>query len=225
MDNKMCEQKITWDNSYIGEINSLVKESKEDSKSIIVELKFEEFNIETAILFNFESFIPLICEEFKDLFKLRRSGKHIVKYQNKHMLMSKFDAQINLKEYMKINNIKTKNLPQYIINEVQKFIAFRWLICLKNIKENSLNIVFDKLNSPYIVSFFENEINYNSKTTKRLIDDWFENLENFYQVVKSLIDNRDISLLRFEIQKIIEKYDKNLIGWSNVIFNRMSGIY
>ena len=212
----MWEQKIEWDNSFIGEIDSLVSEANTTNNIISIII-----NNEKALLYEFDNFIPLICEELKDLFKLKKSGKHIVKYKHKHMLMVKNNTQFNLKYYLDFQKIKINKLPEYIKNEVQKFIVFRWLCCLKNNTEKCFDIVFEPLIPPYIVNNNEDEINFDSKISQRLIHDWFKNREEFNKIIESLIDNRDVSMLRFQIQKIIEKYNKNLITWSNVIYNRL----
>lgn len=221
MTSEIKDHKINWDNSYIGEIDSLVIQSIEDKKYILVDLKYDTNVAEKAILYNFENFIPLICEDFKELFNLRKTGKHIVKYKNKYMLMVRFKTQANLKDYLKINKIDSKNIPNYIKNEIQKYIAFRYLFSLKTINETSLSIVFESNVMPYIINSSEKEINYEIKITKRVIEDWFDNIENFHKVIKSMINDRDVTLLKFQIQKIIEKYDKKMIGWSNIIYNRL----
>jgi hypothetical protein len=212
----MCELKIDWDNTFIGEIDKLVSESIEDKNVIYITISNEK-----ASLYEFENFIPLICEEFKDLFKLRKSGKHIVKFKNKYKIMVKNKTQFNLKYYLESQDIKINKLPDYIKKEVQNFIAFRYICCLKINNEKCFDIVFDSLIPPYIIDKSEEEIKYQSKISQRLINDWYGNTENFHNTIKELINDRDISLLRFQIQKIIEKYDKNLITWSNVIYNRM----
>lgn len=221
MNVQIKEHKINWDNSYIGEIDSLVSHSIEYKTYIIIDLKYDINTIEKAILYNFESFIPLICEDFKELFNLRKTGKHIVKYRHKHMLMVRYKTQANLRDYFRINNIDIKRLPDCIRDEVQKYIAFRYLFCLKSINENKLNIVFESLMPPYILNGPEEELNYKIKISQRLIDDWFDNTENFHKVIKNMINDRDVTLLKFQIQKIIEKYDKSLIGWTNVIYNKL----
>ena len=225
MNTEIKDQKINWDNSYIGEIDSLVSQNIEDKKYTFINLKYTESDNEKAILYNFDGFIPLICEEFKSLFKLRNNGKHIVKYKNKHMLMVKHKTQTNLKDYLKVNNITIRSLPDYIKKDVKNFIAFRYLFCLKTINESSLDIVFEPSVVPYIINNLEQEINYKSKISQRLIDDWFDNTENFHQFIKTMIGDNDVTILKFQIQKIIEKYDKGLIGWSNIIYNRFLQIY
>jgi hypothetical protein len=214
-------EKITWDNSYIGEIDSLVSDEISEKKYLIVSLRYNEYTTEKAILYEFESFVPLICEDFKDIFNLRKNGKHIVKYKSKHMIMIKYKLQTNLKDYMKMNSFEIKDLPDYIKKDIQKFIVFRYIFCLKNINETSFDIVYEAFNPPFIINNLENDLNYKVKVTRRLINDWFGNTENFIKTIKSMINGRDISLLRFQIQNIIEKYDKNLIGWSNIIYNRL----
>lgn len=219
------EHKIIWDNSYIGEIDSLVSEDFIEKKFIHITLKYDINKTEKAILHNFESFIPLICEEFKSLFNLKQTGKHIVKYKNKHMLMVNHKMQINFKDYLKYNNITPKYLPDYIKNDIQKFIAFRYIHCLKTNNESCFGIIFDSVKdslfAPYVINSFENEINYNVKITQRIIDNWFDNIEHFHLTIKKMINDRDVTLLKFKIKNIIEKYDKSLIGWSNVIYNRL----
>lgn len=215
-------ERLKWDNSYIGEIDSLVSHEIKEKKCIVITIKYNISDSEKAILYEFESFVPLICEDFKDLFNLRKTGKHIVKYKNQYMLMVRFKLQTNFKEYLKMNNYEIKDLPKNIKEEIQKFITFRYLFCLKNNKESSFDIIYEAFSPPYIINSSENEINYNVKITQRLIKDWFDSSEHFHNTIKSMINDRDISLLRFQIQKIIEKYDKKLIGWSNIIYNKMS---
>jgi hypothetical protein len=221
MTSEIKDQKINWDNSYIGEIDLLVTQAIEDKKYILIDLKCDTDTDEKAILYNFESFVPLICEDFKDLFNLKKTGKHIVKYKHKHMLMVRFKTQANLRDYLKLNNINPRTVPDYLKEDIQKYIAFRYIFSLKTINETTLSIVFNSIFTPYIVSTFENELNYRVKLSQRIIDDWFDDIEHFHKVVKSMIGDRDVTLLKFQIQKIIEKYDKSLIGWTNVIYNRL----
>ena len=221
MDSKMCEQKITWDNTYIEEIDHILSNIVEDKNKIYASIKINESSNENIILYEFNGFIPLICEEFKSIFNLRKTGKHIVKYKSKFMLMVRNTRQVSLKDCIENEFLKPNGLPDYLKEEVKKMIAFRWIFCLKNNNEKCFNLVYDPITPPYIINDCEDGLNYKVKISQRLIDDWFGDTEKFHDLIRSMICDRDVSLIRMQIQKIIEKYDKNLISWANVIYNRL----
>ena len=157
----------------------------------------------------------------------KSNQKELNKYNKKNIIISKVENTIELKKYLSDYDISIKKLPKEIRKEICKVIAFKWIFCLKNINENSIYLRIEKDNPVEILSFKEENHNYfNDNISGRIVKDWFEKgYEGFYDTCKELINDRDISLLRLQIQKIIESYDRNFIPWSNEIFKRLLNFY
>jgi hypothetical protein len=115
---------------------------------------------------------------------------------------------------------------KYFIEEIRKVFAFRWLMCLNNNFENTIE-VRTGVGINYPISCRENTFNYDSSSVstripKTIIHTWFENKDELVDTTISiLIKEKDLSVLRFEIQKIIKKFDKHLISWNNSIFEKL----
>jgi hypothetical protein len=99
-------------------------------------------------------------------------------------------------------------------------------MCLNNNFENTIE-VRTGAGINYPISCRENTFNYDSTSSstripKTIIQTWFENKDELVDTtINALIKGKDLSVLRFEIQKIIKKYDKHLISWNNGIFEKL----
>ncbi len=219
--------KINWDCCInLGEISDKVEKVYESEDEDYLVLSKEK------ILFtDFKgNFTPIILEKIKDLFEISKNGIQVAKLNKKNILLHKIENTVNLKTYLFENNLTLKKLPLSFKKEVRKIIAFKWIFCLKTINEGSIYVRNQGSlgsSSPEILSFKENSFSYfNDSISQKLIKDWFDNgFEGFYNTCKELINDRDISFLRLQIQKIIETYDKDLIAWSNEIFKRLLSFY
>jgi hypothetical protein len=115
---------------------------------------------------------------------------------------------------------------KYFIEEIRKVFAFRWLLCLNNNFENTIE-VRTGAGINYPISCRENTFNYDSASSstripKTIVQTWFENKDELVEsTINSLVKGKDLSILRFEIQKIIKKFDKYLISWNNSIFEKL----
>jgi hypothetical protein len=216
--------KINWDFCLnLGEIDNNVQKVFKDKEN-----HYMVFQNETVLFTEFKGdFCRIILEKFKDLFGINKTGTHIAKYNKKNIVINRIENTMNIKRYLYENNTTVKKLPISIKKEVQKIIAFKWIFCMKSINEKTIYIRTKPDSSVEVLSFNENSLSfYKDILSTRLIKDWFENgFEGLYFTCKELIDDRDISYLRLQIQKIIETYDRDLISWSNEIFKRLLSFY
>jgi hypothetical protein len=212
--------KIDWERCInLGEIGDKVEKVYENE-----EQKFLVLSKEKILFSDFKgNFSPIILEKIKDLFEIKKSGIQIAKLNKKNIILQRIENTVDLKTYMYENNLTYKKFPLSLKKEVRKIIAFKWIFCLKNINERTIYIRTNKDLSIDVLSFKENSITYSSDIIpQKMIKDWFENgFEGLYNTCKELIDDREISFLRLQIQKIIETYDRDLVSWSNEIFNRL----
>jgi len=220
MDTITAKVNFTWNNRYLDKIDSFVKECKkiDDEKFAFFEDEDIKFHVRVNDFKN--DFSMLIIEDCKDLFGLQRTGKNIAMLNKKYVVLSRFEDQCTLKDLLKSQI--SKKISDFAKEEIQKIFAFRWLFCLKGLNENFIDVRNITSKEYIYISGIENGINYKSSVSKRLLDDWFDgSMENLYEKIRFMIAKRDISMLRIEISNIIQKYDKNLISWSNEIFKRL----
>jgi hypothetical protein len=222
--------KIDWGCcSNLGEISDKVeKVYKIEDENYLVLSK------EKILFSNFKgNFVPIILEKLKDLFEINKNGIQVAKLSKKNIVLHRTENTMNLKTYLFENNLTLKKLPLSFKKEVRKIIAFKWIFCLKIIKEASIYVrvipetKHKEIKLFEILSFNENTVSYfDDSISQKLINDWFDNgFEGFYDTCKELINDRDISFLRLQIQKIIETYDRDLVSWTNEIFRRLLSFY
>jgi hypothetical protein len=222
--------KFTWDGTDIGPIDksiySCVKSEDDHILYIWTRNQKGEHKLIPVKILKYKNDIPIIIDECKPLFGIKKVGKHKATLKSFPVILIRYQGDISLKRYLSDTMMTPDKTGKYFIEEIRKVFAFRWLLCLNNNFENTIE-VRTGAGINYPISCRENTFNYDSSSVstripKTIIHTWFENKEELLdKTISSLVKDKDLSVLRFEIQKIIKKFDKQLISWNNGIFEKL----
>jgi hypothetical protein len=222
--------KFTWDGSDIGPIDkhiySCVKSEDDHILYIWTKNQKGEPKLIPVKILRYKNDIPIIIDECKFLFGIKKVGKHKATLKSIQILLIRYQGDISLKRYLSDTMLTPEKTGKYFIEEIRKVFAFRWLLCLNNNFENTIE-VRTGVGINYPISCRENTFNYDSSSVstripKTIIHTWFENKDELVDTtISTMIKEKDLSVLRFEIQKIIKKFDKHLISWNNSIFEKL----
>jgi hypothetical protein len=222
--------KFTWDGSDLGSIDkhiySCVKSEDDHILYIWTKNQKGEPKLIPVKILKYKNEIPIIIDECKPLFGIKKVGKHKALLKSIPIILIRYQGDISLKRYLSDTMLVPEKTGKYFIEEIRKVFAFRWLLCLNNNFENTIE-VRTGAGINYPISCRENTFNYDSTSSstripKTIVYTWFENKDELVDsTINTLIKGKDLSVLRFEIQKIIKKYDKQLISWNNSIFEKL----
>jgi hypothetical protein len=234
LNNKLAENmtalNLTWDGSDIGAIdNHIYQCQKFEDDHILTLLALSPKGMTKFVhvkILKYKNEVPFIIDECKPLFGLPKTGKHKATLKDVKVTLVKFQGDISLKKYLKDTNFKPDKMGLYFLTEMRKLLAFRCLMCLNNNWENTIEVrTGTGINYP--ISCRENTFNYDpmssaTRIPKTLTKTWFNDDEFLAdEITTNLIKDKDVSMLRFEIKKIIMKFDKDLISWCNGIFDKI----
>lgn len=222
--------KFTWDGSDIGPIDGCIYSCQKSDHDHILHLwtknpKGQPKLIPVKIL-KYKNEIPIIIDECKPLFGLKKVGKHKAMIKDIQVVIVRYQGDISLKRYLNDMLLTPEKTGKYFIEEIRKVFVFRWLMCLNNNWENTIEVrTGSGINYP--ISCRENTFNYDASSLstripKTIMNIWFDGSEDMIDIItQSFLKDKDLSVLRFEIQKIINKFDKQLISWNNSIFDKI----
>jgi hypothetical protein len=227
---KIPSLKFIWDGSDIGPIDDHIYSCQKSEDDHILALwtknqKGESKLVLTKIL-KYKNEIPIIIDEMKPLFGIKKVGKHKASIRGFPIILIRYQGDVSLKRYMNDSTFTPEKMGKSFIQEIRRLFAFRSLVCLNNNYENTLEVrTGSGINHP--ISCRENNFNYDScskatRIPRTIVRTWFEDdIGLAEESILNLIKDKDLSILRFDIQKIIMKFDKQLISWNNAIFEKM----
>ena len=172
--------------------------------------------------------LSCLIDEIKPIFKLQKIGTHWIKYNGKKLILLK----VNLNSEGAIIFDLTLDLLPYherLAGEVRKIFAFRELLGMTKSYEKSIILREYK---KYIVpiSFYEPNMEPSCGKfilPKTVLEKWFEDI-SIDEVVKKMLEiesSQEITLklynLRSEIEKIVERCDRNCITFVDEILSRV----
>jgi hypothetical protein len=215
---------LLWDSSDIGDIDLRAMDyQKKDTYNIVY--IWSGNNLIECRINKFKDYVPLIADDLKKLFIIPRIGKHKAIFKKSPCILTRYSNLKPLEEFLEEN--KGKTLPPSFRQEIKRLFAFRYLICLNCNFTNKIEVKVTKTDC-YPVSSIETTFSLNpdseaSRIPKNILKEWFEGSEEkLYETCKELIDNRDLTFLRFRIEEIVRKYDHGRhISWVNAIYDRL----
>lgn len=227
---KMRPLKFAWDGSDIGNIDENIYDCRGSEDDHVLTLwginERGEPKLTQVKILKYKNEIPIIIDECKPLFGLKKVGKHKATLKGHTIILVRYQGDVSLRRYLKdMGIIKPEKAGVYFISEIRKLFIFKWFMCLNNNYVNTIEVrTGTAMNHP--ISCRENYFNYDAsdpatRIPKSMVKMWFDNDEELVEsMIKEFILDKDISVLRFEIQKIIMKFDKHLISWNNGIFDK-----
>lgn len=226
----MLDLKLNWDGSDIGAIDENISHYRKWEDDHIITLWYTnakgEKRLANAKILRYKNEVPIIIDECKPLFGLKKIGKHKATLMAHKVILVKFQGDISLKKYLNDMLWTPKKTSVYFKEEIRKVFAFRHIMCLNNNFSNTIEVrTGGGINYP--ISCRENTFNYESgdpatRIPKTVVKEWFNDSEDLVEeVLEKMVTGKDVSMLRIEIQKIIMKFDKHLISWNNGIFEKL----
>jgi hypothetical protein len=187
---------------------------------------------------------PIIIDKVKNFFNLISVRYNIVTINKENYLIYKNYNEVTLKDYLEIidNSEQDSYKNQKIKDDVKKVIGFSWLMCIKNgaysgvggfennilIKPyNSIVTNIKEYNSPVFL-YSINDKKYGLKLSdtslnipENALNKWFDgSLEEFYKVVKSMIQGIEADFMRSKILDIVNEYNNDYVVWVNAVYER-----
>lgn len=224
---------IYLDYKYIGSLDK-----------IIIDKQYNENNkLESVILnnsckykvFPYKNELPLILDLIKKYFYISRTKYDIVYIDKSLYYIFENDNSISLSYYLsKLGKCENYNIKE----SVKRILAFNWLMCIKNgyslmfeddiiIKsDNKMVSKIEECDSLlYCYSYNENDFvivkNGKSDIPKNALNKWFDgSLEEFYKVVKSMIQGIEADFMRSKILDIVNEYNNDYVVWVNAVYER-----
>lgn len=230
---------------FIGEIEDYISEKIYDEDNNLIHINLNKrFEIQDNFpekynIVNYTNEVPLILDSIKKYFYLGKNNYILVTIKGVKYIINKNYNQISIKDYISLND--SKNIEHLI----RKIFAFNWIMCVKNgmclsyeknILVKSLNPLVTRVNecSTSLILYTIGESGYISDISKDVIsttilNKWFDGkIEIFYKVARNLLEGIDIDFFRNRFVEIINFYNKDYIGWSNSVYERLrfiKGVY
>jgi hypothetical protein len=220
---------FNFDNINVGEIDNIISEKFYNDKNKLFKIKLNNDLI--LNVFKYKNDFPLILDEVKPLFNMLRTKYNIVIIDKIKYYAYKNLNNTPLKEYVKHNVIK--NTMKHI--DLQQIFIFNYLMCINSNFENNIYVFpsYDRASIidtkyEYCVSFkVINEKSYkydssDSEISKRILKEWFNNsIDDFLRIASKMVRSMDPDLLRFELLKIVRKYNDDYVSWVNSVYNKV----
>jgi hypothetical protein len=188
---------------------------------------------------------PLCLDQIKRLFKIYRTKYHFVTIEKVKYLACLHHNEISIDEYIRIYcDGKIENMRPTLVNEIQRIIAFNWLMCITSNSDNKIYVrrldykpLTLDFKTDIVYPFTFGEKGYSLDTTKcdiaeKLLQKWFSgSRELFYDHIKRLAydiglnstSNKDESIDNFKLKiiEIINRVNPSLSPWVDIIYNRI----
>lgn len=220
-------ENVKWDGSDLGDIKDYIINRRvvgNVNRIAFWTKNAKNFNkITEARIFKYKDETPLIADELKTLFDITPVGMHKIKIGETEYIMSLATRDVTLDEYF--SQVKRSEISPIFVNEMRRLFAFRWLICLNCNFENKVEVrILENFHIPIScneTTFSLDNTSMKCRIPNTILKDWFENDDILLdKCIKELLENRDPNKLKFDIQKIINKYSNAHISWCNSIYER-----
>jgi hypothetical protein len=172
--------------------------------------------------------LSCLIDEIKPIFSLQKIGTHWIKYNNKKLILLKVNLNA---EGCVIFDLTLDLLPykEKLAHEVRKIFVFRELLGMS--KSYDTSIILKKAKREIIpISFYEPNMVPScgkSPIPKTVLEKWFKDVSIDEMVKKMLkIDSSKeivnvLYKLRLEIEKVVERCDRNSITFVDEILSRV----
>ena len=241
MTQKIPKSKLYFDGEFLGDFSEYIP-SKIINKSHIIltdiNVECEDGSIESfkVIIKLYEPF-ELLCQMVLKELDIIHTEYAVIQLYGKKCLMHRFFDEIPFNEVYPTFDMNAPAITRNSIKYIKKMLALQWLLCLNEITEKNIYIqMISKYNGDnpdhpfdYIIQYmygfgkFNLVPHYKPNRFKKIIRTWFDNsIDNFYDIIKEILKDRDISLFKIRVRDMVLKTDKNLIFWYNTFARRIT---
>ena len=210
---------LEWNGTFLNNLDKKYIVSDRKEKTLrIMEIKDDSDTVYRVIVTDFKNSVPLIADELKPLFKLRKLGRHSCMIKGKKKILTRIEENHQI-----FNEIFCRTCVE---DDIKKSFFFRFVVGLTYNVDKSLS--FEGGN---VTSFYENDINFEkSNLSKTCLNKWFdEGWDEITLMTKNLLKNsRDMNKklmsLKFKIHEIVVLVDKEYTWICNQIIDRLNNL-
>lgn len=203
---------LPWDGSFIGKISS------QDMIYIntILGYRFYDIRLENSLLRcmakQIANALPSIFDEIKQIFAISKIGTHRIKCNGKLYLLI-HESRVFSDKLSKIQDLTDSNN-----NDIRKIFIYREIVGLRSTHRGSIRLYQDE-----VLSFVENSMVldvHKSVLPKSSVKKWFKEI-TVDDELRAIMNNKTSQILRWEIEKIVNRIDKNFIWIVGIIIERL----
>lgn len=228
------ESPFQWDGTYLGRIcgkNILEEVIIAGVKYWLTEiLGHRKICIVRSVINN----TPCVCDELKEYFSLPKLGTHTVTYRSKKYLLieARLDSNGRIIEEVTIDKVDP-NKSEEFVQRVRETFVFRELFGLIMSRDRSVVVRWSDKSyiPPYPVSFYESDMRPHDDhvVISSIVEKKWFNDASIDEIIRSMLkieDNEDaierISYLRNNIEKTIERVDRDMIWMMQPIVDKLT---
>lgn len=228
----MNKLNLKFDNAHLGNIDEYIEGKLYNEKNKLVKIKLKSNDGITLNVLKYKTPFIFMLNEMKKHFRCIHKVEYNIATINDidYLLYEDYD-NISLANYIEKSDYK-KRLSAEL--EIQMLFAFNWLMCVNNNYENRINVFtytnfykcldIYKTNKVYFQSVGEKSYNKNFKydISKFILNKYFNgSMENFNKIVSILISEIDPNKVKFEMEKVVKKYDESYMWWVNIVYEKL----
>jgi hypothetical protein len=232
----IINNKLPWNGKYLGQYTT----EDIDKKWEFLGKMYMSLRTSSGLLYfiymKYKDGLPLIIDDLRLLFGLRKRGIHLIKIDNILYIIYKVIINENgdIVYDINVNTLSTIS-KELFKSEIVKSFIFSDLIGLRNIKENSLMLrTFGNkitiLNNNYSHVDSCKNYDYNGcMISNNILNKWFNDVDMSH-IVREMIGCNYNSIFLVEkicmtfrrnINNVIDKYDKKYVWLSNFIMEKL----
>ncbi len=205
-----------WDGSDIGSIDEHIESF--DIAYGNIYLRFKDGT--RAMANRFDNSVALICDELKPLFGLPKIGRHRCTINARIAIISNVRAETE-------HPFATSMASTVNRHNLQCCYLFRWVMGLTQNSDSALWVQRWGSGAVTVTSYREINIAYHKRTpggatiTDVAMKRWFGEWDRVNALAVQLFGDRNLSELRFEIERTVRRIDPKQVAWISCIVQRI----
>ena len=203
---------FSWDGSFLGNVK------KKDMQFVqtlhgykIYDIIFPKGDLR-CMAKQITTSLPSLSDEFKPIFSLSKIGTHRIKCSGKLYLLIPENRLFSdkLSQTKDVNKIRSE--------EIRKIFVYRELLGLRSTHHGSIRV-----DTTETLSFVESSIQMDvhvSVIPATAIRRWFSEV-TFEDQLQKMSETQEVARLRWQLEDVVNRIDKNYIWIVNVIIRRL----
>lgn len=206
---------FTWDGSNVGKVDEWIVKSEVVNGNTMIH--FTDGTI--AIGNGYFNSIPLIADELKPLFGIVKIGRHRCIIGGKDAIISRVEGV----EFPFTTSFATQDH----LESIRRAYVFRWALGLVSNVDASLWVRQYKNGLSFVTSYKETKFDYASQSAQgscisgTILRRWFNTWDVVDETMSNIFKDVNMAYLRFAIEDIVKRLDRQLITWTSSIIKRI----
>lgn len=215
--------KLLWDGSYLGEYPVKCKGRKLSTHGglAIHQIKTDSFVTRCAIKAFRNTSLPVLLDEFKTCFNIKKTGTHRIKIGGRVYVMIRCTLQDKL-----LSKFPKKDINDHIRNQMKHYIAYRTIFSIPNTQNSSFIVRKEQ-----IFSYYEPKTLIDKRSiepSEGFLRNWLGK-EDLYEIISEIFSIKEdetwcgfLFRLRNEIENIIKRVDNNYVWLCGLIIEKIT---